>query len=1028
MGKTRRKHLNQKRLSNYLYLTLVFLSGLLTQAQTASEYIFTQSNSTYTSLNSPHILASGAFDGEYHFLNETHLSDFYFYFGNKKYTKFSMAENGFIGMGETAIAGNSYNPIASSSGPQAIVSAAGMDIKGVGSNTTMSYKLEGTAPNRELVFEWNNVKYWFSDNTSSLNFQIRLEESTDKIRIVYGNMNSDGTSGNAQIGIQTNDSGNAHYQNRKTSTDWNATVIGTSRSSKCGTDDILPTNGLTLLYEYTGCFEPSNINAITTKKTELTITWCHPFTQNTWNIEYGPTGFTQGMGTLITGQTIDELIVSGLTEQTAYDFYVQADCGNGMTSNWSEVATLSTLIGAETIPYTQNFEGTSDEFNFTGTGTNQFTTGGATSNGGSNSLYVSKDSGTSNTYDKNNESTSWASVYLDLRGTNNPSLSFDWKSNGEVGPTSGTVFDYGELYIEDEAGVDILISNSKEFNSTTSYGTKTINLSAFQGQLVYLKFKWYNDTNSGNNPPFAIDNISITDDAIIWDGTSWSNTNGPDATLNATIAGDYTSTTDLSAFNLTIDNGFTVTINDGDNLTITNSSINNGTIVIENNANLLQTNDASNLGTGSYIIKRNSNALKRLDYTMWSSPVEGINLLAFSPNTLTDRFYNYNTTTNLFNVIDPSSNDFEVGEGYLIRKPDNHPTTPTIYTGIFSGSTIYNGRIVKTVNENKYNMIGNPYPSGLDADTFIAENGITDPIYFWRKENNSANPSYATYTTAGGASNGVANTGGDPIGLVPTNIINLAQGFIIKATSNKITFKNNQRITDNDDMSFRTQNNVERNRIWLNLNADNGASYQTMVAYMTGATEDVDAAIDGKPFQTASTSLTSLVNNESYVIQGRALPFDDNDSVALRFTTDVNGTFTITKANVDGLFANGQEVFIQDNLAGTISLLDSPYTFASNAGTFDNRFEIVYKTTLSNNSFDTAESLIAFVNNNNELTINTKNTIAEIQLFDVTGRLLLNQKEVNNTLFTTPSIWNNSIGILKVTTTNGETISKKIKL
>ena len=50
--------------------------------------------------------------------------------------------------------------------------------------------------------------------------------------------------------------------------------------------------------------------------------------------------------------------------------------------------------------------------------------------------------------------------------------------------------------------------------------------------------------------------------------------------------------------------------------------------------------------------------MRRLDYTYWGSPVAGQNLLGFSAQTLSNRFYILNSLTNGFEVINPSLNNF----------------------------------------------------------------------------------------------------------------------------------------------------------------------------------------------------------------------------------------------------------------------------------------------------------------------------------------------------------------------------------
>ena len=126
-----------------------------------------------------------------------------------------------------------------------------------------------------------------------------------------------------------------------------------------------------------------------------------------------------------------------------------------------------------------------------------------------------------------------------------------------------------------------------------------------------------------------------------------------------------------------------------------------------------------------------------MDYVLWGSPVTNQNLLDFSPQTVTNRFYAYNSTTNLFNSINPSINNFEAGRGFLIRMPNNHPTTPTSWIGEFNGIP-NNGDFTITVPTYSYVAISNPYPSTIDCFPLMIENELYyEPIYFWRKENNS---------------------------------------------------------------------------------------------------------------------------------------------------------------------------------------------------------------------------------------------------------------------------------------------------
>ena len=64
-----------------------------------------------------------------------------------------------------------------------------------------------------------------------------------------------------------------------------------------------------------------------------------------FNIEYGPQGFGQGSGTVLTS-SVDSILITGLTPVTSYDVYIQNDCstsGNG-TSIWVGPFTFTTTV------------------------------------------------------------------------------------------------------------------------------------------------------------------------------------------------------------------------------------------------------------------------------------------------------------------------------------------------------------------------------------------------------------------------------------------------------------------------------------------------------------------------------------------------------------------------------------------------------------------------------------------------------------------------------------------------------------
>lgn len=550
----------------------------------------------------------------------------------------------------------------------------------------------------------------------------------------------------------------------------------------------------------------------------------------------------------------------------------------------------------------------------------------------------------------------------------------------------------------------------------------------------------------GGNTSAYSNEIDVTteESSVIWNGTAWSNITGPTPALNAIIEGVYNtatnSTTDgFAAKSLTINSG-SITIASGDTVTITNGLNNTLTataVIVENNGNLIQAG-TTNQNSGNITVKRNTANLMLQDYVLWSSPTAGTQtLLNFSPATLTNRFYTFNGalgTAGQFAAVSPSTTTFSAANGYLIRMPSNHPTSPTSWEGTFTGVP-NNGDISVASTSGNFTAVGNPYPSTIDADQFIIDNAIGnsdlnsgDGLYFWRKTNNvnqATNPtaSYATYTTAGGI-----KSGGDSLEIVPNGMIQVGQGFIVKATSSSLNFNNGQRI-DNHGNQFLRNATVERHRIWLNLSNATGSINQMMVAYMTDATQGIDAAIDARYLNDSPTALNSLVNNEAFAIQGRSLPFEASDVVPMQFKAAIAGTYTIAIDHVDGLFSDSQDIFLRDTATGVEhDLKSSSYTFASEIGTFANRFEIVFTAALStNNPTLDANSVVIYKNDNQSFVINTGNTtMSSVKVFDIRGRLLTSVNNINATQTIVTAGQSNEVLLVQVTSVEGATVTKKV--
>ncbi len=487
----------------------------------------------------------------------------------------------------------------------------------------------------------------------------------------------------------------------------------------------------------------------------------------------------------------------------------------------------------------------------------------------------------------------------------------------------------------------------------------------------------------------------------------------------------------LSPAALTVETGNTLTVQNAVNVAT------GGLLTVANGANLVQVNNTAN--TGSITVNRNSLPLFRNDYILWSAPVAGQNLQSFSQQTLSNRFYTYNPATNQYNAIAPDSNPFSLAKGYLIRMPDTGSaayvagTETLAFNGAFNG-TPNNGNITLTLATG-YNAIGNPYPSTLNFYAFInaniQNNDIEGQVWLWRKTNNSNNTSYATMTKAAYTRNDATGGGVPNNQITPaTYELNVGQGFIVKSLTGTVAFNNSMRGTTFNNPAFRNASDTAENAtLWLNLTSTTGNFSQIAVAYRSDATLGYDNGLDGRLLADSATRLYSFADNAEMTIQARP-SFTVEDVVPVGLVIANAGTYTISIDNFNGLFQS-QDVFLKDNLDNTIhDLKAGAYTFSADAGTFNSRFEVLYINTLLGVDYPVAaaNAIVVYKQQDNTLVINAgKLDMAEVSLYDISGRLLYNKKNVAGSQLAIDRLpIAQQVVIVQVTTSQNLKFSKKI--
>jgi hypothetical protein len=544
---------------------------------------------------------------------------------------------------------------------------------------------------------------------------------------------------------------------------------------------------------------------------------------------------------------------------------------------------------------------------------------------------------------------------------------------------------------------------------------------------------------------------------------TWSAGSAPTSgTQNIVFNAGYIATTDLSGCSCTVNSG-NVTINSGKTLTITNAVTVNtpGTLTFEDSASLVQTSNVANTGNIAY--KRNYTG-GEFDYTYWSSPVVGQNLLAVSPSTKLDKFFSFDGTD--WVQENPATTTMTVGKGYIIRgiAPPPPPAPPPGFSAItFIGVPNNGNKSITVVGGEASNLIGNPYPSAIYADQFLFDNQsvIDGTIYFWTHNTPIAigttdsgsgvwaysGNDYASYSLTGGVGTG---TGTFAIsgGIKPTGKIAAGQSFFTTSTvaGGTLIFTNAMRIDGsgnslNNSNFYKTRNtktkiatSIEKHRVWLDLTNVQGAFKQTLVGYITGATNTWDNLYDGESFDGNDfLDFYSINADKKLTIQGRELPFDENDEIPLGYRVALGGDFTINIDQTDGLLTD-QQVFIEDKLTNTIfDLKSGNYTFNTVAGTFNDRFVLRYTDkTLKVNETDKNDGIIVLYSTNYKSLIIRNNlmdaTVNSVTLYNTIGQKIAyweakvqEQTNIQIPMKNLPP----EIYIVKVTTTKGES-GKKI--
>lgn len=513
------------------------------------------------------------------------------------------------------------------------------------------------------------------------------------------------------------------------------------------------------------------------------------------------------------------------------------------------------------------------------------------------------------------------------------------------------------------------ITQLRQWNNFTNNGIVTdngfirtgnlINNSEINGNGIIIP-NGYSTSNNGTinacsnclfvNPTYLA-TVPGSSNVKIYRAGAWVN-GSPTTTWDAVFLSDFEEDVTVECNQVTINPSVTVTIKSGKNMVVDNYIHNDGTIIIENNASLVQTGSAANTGSGRFIVRRNTGILSddtRFQY--WGTPLANATMSEVFTGSNPVDFYYFNETTGAW-TSQPANSPMIPGKGYITT--GSIGITNASETRSFHG-TVNNGTISYQANTSSggFVLVGNPYPSAIKCQDFIDDNsGISGTIYIWDHHTpevggtNTSND-YSQWT-AMGAISGNSND-------KPSDYITLGQGVFVEATTDNptITFNNDQRVSGNNNKFFKQTQADERIRAWLNITNDQDDFNQVLIGFIPEATDGFDRLFDGKKLKAhPRLSFYSVLDSLELGIQGLPyLSIDETKTIPLGVDAWTTGDHTIS---LDSLFNWPSAYSIQlldAKLGSTVDLKKvNSYTFnVDSISAIQNRFYLVVKHNLVDN-------------------------------------------------------------------------------
>ncbi|WPR71173.1 T9SS type A sorting domain-containing protein [Flavobacterium sp. NG2] len=380
------------------------------------------------------------------------------------------------------------------------------------------------------------------------------------------------------------------------------------------------------------------------------------------------------------------------------------------------------------------------------------------------------------------------------------------------------------------------------------------------------------------------------------------------------------------------------------------------------------------------------------------------------------------------------------GEGFTMKGTGGTTALSNTQNYAFMGKP-NSGTITLGLPLEQTYLVGNPYPSALDADEFIKDNlkdcvgcrasgnVFNGALYYWDHLGITGNHElalyeggYATYTLMGGT---VATVDGDLNSQSgnkgtkkPGPYIPIAQGFFVDAAletsiagstttvqGGSLVFKNSQRIFYREDstnsifMKPSTTSKTKllnetdtRPKIRLGYNSTAGKHRQLLIGADKNTTDLFDIGYDAPMFDLYDDDLYWSINNSPFTIQ--AIPnFDSDQIIPLGMIIKKPGESTIKIDELENI-PNDFNIYIHDNETSEYhNLREQNFSISLPAGKYTNRFSLRFSKEIMGIESNELKDDIKIYFTQDQYTITIKNQLVDtrikkVYLFNTLGQIL----------------------------------------